>query len=89
MNNNENQFINQYEINEQRKKERRRNFLGILSALNMYFIVPFVVIFGLIWLLVGGLSGESKHFLILIICILYVVISSIISVKLLLNSRKK
>ena len=27
----------------------------------MYFIVPFIVIFWLIWLLVGGLSGESKH----------------------------
>ena len=58
------------------------NVKGLLLAINCYFILPVVCVFTGSWFLFGALSeSESKYWLILISCLLYIVISVFLGFK--------
>ena len=58
------------------------NIKGLLLAINCYFILPVVCAFTGGWFLFGTLSeSETKYWLILISCLLYIVISIFLGFK--------
>ena len=50
--------------------------VGCLLHLNSYFILPSIVMFTLVWFLLGGLGGSNiTYWIVLIMCIAYILIS--------------